>query len=174
MPLESFVPGAVTFPSSTTVTVARATGQSGNLQDDSDRDPAQLNEEGARRGQHASVCDPKVELERVAVRGILHRQAQVQEYKTVGEVQEGFRPNRSTKRMFTKLQSLLERACRRYTVSVMLYLDIKNVVNTINHRAILAVLRACGYPEQDVELFRRMYTGPCLMVANLFGLSATR
>jgi hypothetical protein len=36
----------------------------------------------------------------------------------------------------------------------------------------LAVLRGCGYPEQDVELFRCMYAGTVLMVANQFGLSA--
>jgi hypothetical protein len=96
----------------------------------------------------------------------------IEEYKTVDEVQEGFRPNRSTKRQVTKLQSLLERARRRRTISVMLYLDIKNAFNAINHRAMLAVLRACGYPEQDVELFRRMYAGTFLMVANQFGLSA--
>jgi ribonuclease HI len=96
----------------------------------------------------------------------------IEEYKTVDEAQEGFRPNRNTKRQITKLQCLLERAKRRQTISVMLYLDIKNAFNAINHRAMLAVLRACGYPEQDVELFRRMYAGTFLMVANQFGLSA--
>ena len=96
----------------------------------------------------------------------------IEEYKTVDEAQEGFRPNRNTKRQITKQQCLLERARRRQTISVILYLDIKNAFNAINHRAMLAVLRACGYPEQDVELFRRMYAGTFLMVANQFGLSA--
>jgi hypothetical protein len=57
----------------------------------------------------------------------------IEEYKTVDEVQEGFRLYRSTKRQVTKLQSLLERALRRQTISVMLYLDIKNAFNAINH-----------------------------------------
>jgi hypothetical protein len=87
-------------------------------------------------------------------------------------VQEGFLPNRSTKRQVTKLQSLLELALQRQTILVMLYLDIKNAFNTINHWAMLAVLRACGYSEQDVELSRSMYAGTFLMVANQFGLSA--
>jgi len=95
-----------------------------------------------------------------------------EEYKTVAEVQEGFRANRSTKRQITKLQCLIERSRRRRTISVMLYLDIKNAFNAINHRAMLEVLRACGYPEQDVELFRRMYAGTFLTVTNQFGLSA--
>ena len=50
----------------------------------------------------------------------------IEEYKTVAEVQEGFRANRSTKRQITKLQCLVERSRRRRTISVMLYLDIKN------------------------------------------------
>ena len=95
-----------------------------------------------------------------------------EEYKTVAEVQEGFRANRSTKRQITKLQCLIERSRRRRTISVMLYLDIKNAFNAINHRAMLEVLRACGYPEQDVELFRRMYAGTFLTVTNQFGISA--
>jgi hypothetical protein len=96
----------------------------------------------------------------------------IEKYKTVDKVQAGFQPNRSTKRQVTKLQSLLERALRRQTISVMMYLDIKNAFNTINHWAMLAVLRACGYLEQDIELFRRIYAGTFLMVANQFGLSA--
>jgi hypothetical protein len=76
----------------------------------------------------------------------------IEEYKTVDEAQEGFRPKRSTKLQVTKLQSLFELARRRRTISVMLHLDIKNAITAINHRAILVALRACGYPEQDVSI----------------------
>ena len=54
-----------------------------------------------------------------------------EEYKTVAEVQEGFRANRSTKRQITNLQCLIERSRRRRTISVMLSLDIKNAFNAI-------------------------------------------
>ncbi len=76
----------------------------------------------------------------------------IEEYKTVDDAQEGFQPNRNTKRQITKLQCPLEWARRCQTLSVMLFLDIMNAFNAINHREMLAVLLACGYPEQDVEL----------------------
>ena len=96
----------------------------------------------------------------------------LEDYKIVAEEQEGFRAHRSTKRQITKLQCLLRRARERNTISVRLYLDIKNAFNAVNHRAMLEILRACGFPDKDVELFRRMYGNAFLMVANKFGLSA--
>ncbi len=83
-----------------------------------------------------------------------------EEYNTVAEVQEDFRANRSTKRQIAKLQCLIERSRRCSTISVIVYLDIKNTFNAINHRAMLEVLRAWCYPEEDVELSRRMMQGP--------------
>ena len=59
-------------------------------------------------------------------------------------------------------------------MSVGLYLDIKNSFNAVNHRAILFILEANGYgiPMEDINLFRRMYTGSFLVMVNLFGKSA--
>jgi hypothetical protein len=35
-----------------------------------------------------------------------------------------------------------------------------------------SILEACGFPEADVDLFRRMYAGSFLVMANKFGTSA--
>ena len=54
----------------------------------------------------------------------------------------------------------------------MLYLDIKNAFNAVNHRAIFVVLEAYGFPARDVALLRRMYSQSFLIVGNLFGSTA--
>jgi Reverse transcriptase (RNA-dependent DNA polymerase) len=52
---------------------------------------------------------------------------------------------------------------------VVLYLDIKNAFNAVNHRAIFELLEAYGFHEVDVDLFRRMYKGRILSVHNVLG-----
>ena len=67
--------------------------------------------------------------------------------------------DRSTKRQLGKLHSILaEQRRRKESISVILYLDIKNAFNAINHRAIFYVLEAKGFPSEDIALFKRMYT----------------
>ncbi len=89
------------------------------------------------------------------------------------DTQEGFRRHRSTKRQLGKLHSILaEQQRRKDSISVILYLDIKNAFNAINHRAIFYVLEAKGFPSVDIALFNRMYTGFFLVMANRFGRSA--
>jgi hypothetical protein len=97
-----------------------------------------------------------------------------EDYGLIDDTQEGFRRNRSTKRQLGKLHSILaEQRCRKQSLSVILYLDIKNAFNAVNHRAIFSVLEAKGFPEADIALFRRMYTGSFLVMVNQFGRSAT-
>jgi hypothetical protein len=92
--------------------------------------------------------------------------------RLVDDTQEGFRRHRSTKRQLGKLHSILaEQRRRKESISVILYLDIKNAFNTINHRAIFHVLEAKGFPSEDIALFKRMYTGSFLVMANRFGRS---
>ena len=40
----------------------------------------------------------------------------------------------------------------------MLYLDIKNAFNAVNHRAIFLVLEAYGFSNEDIELLRSLYS----------------
>ena len=57
-------------------------------------------------------------------------------------------------------------------ISVLLYLDIVNVFNSSNDRAIFSVLEAKGFPADDINLFRRMYYGSFLVMVNQFGMTA--
>jgi hypothetical protein len=83
-----------------------------------------------------------------------------EDYGLVDDTQEGFHCHRSTKRQLEKLHSILaEQRRRKDSISVILYLDIKNAFNTTNHRAIFHVLEANGFPSEDIGLFKRMYTG---------------
>ena len=60
----------------------------------------------------------------------------LEDYQLNDDTQEGFHRNRSTKRRFGKLNSILaEQHRRKESLSVVLYLDIKNAFNAVNHRA---------------------------------------
>jgi hypothetical protein len=61
---------------------------------------------------------------------------------------------------------------RKQGLSVVLYLDITNAFNTVNHRAVYHVLEANGFPAADITLFRRLYTGSSFFMSNQFGRSA--
>ena len=65
-----------------------------------------------------------------------------------------------------------EQRLRKQGLSVVLYLDIKNAFNSVNHRAIYHVLEAKGFPAADVTLFRCLYTGCSLVMSNQLGRSA--
>ena len=96
-----------------------------------------------------------------------------EDYGLLDEAQEAFRRGRSTKRQLSKLHSILHHQRRRKaSLSVILYLDIKNAFNAVNHRAIFYILDACGFHEADVALFRRLYGGSSLVMSNKFGTSA--
>jgi hypothetical protein len=96
-----------------------------------------------------------------------------EDYGLVDDTQEGFRRHKSTKCQLEKLHSILaEQLRRKDSVSVILYLDIKNAFNAINHIAIFHVLEAKGFPSEEIALFKKMYTGSFLVMANRFGRSA--
>jgi ribonuclease HI len=96
-----------------------------------------------------------------------------EDYALLDEAQEAFRRGRSTKRQLSKLHSILHHQRKmKADLSVILYLDIKNAFNAVNHRAIFYILEACGFHEADIALFRRLYDGSFLVMANKFGTSA--
>jgi hypothetical protein len=72
------------------------------------------------------------------------------------DAQEAFRKNRSTTRQLCKLQCLLDAQRRAKSLSVMLYLDLANAFNAMNHRAIFHILRLCGFPHEVIKLFIRL------------------
>ena len=51
-------------------------------------------------------------------------------------------------------------------VTIVLYLDIKNGFNAVNHRAIFYILDAKGFLEEDITMFQRMYTGSFLIMGS--------
>jgi ribonuclease HI len=90
----------------------------------------------------------------------------------IDDAQEGFRRHRSTRRQLSKLRTILEQHSKEKSQSVVLYLDIKNAFNAVNHRAVLALLEGYGFHPADVDLFRRMYNGRFISVGNAFGETA--
>jgi hypothetical protein len=66
------------------------------------------------------------------------------------DAQEAFRKGRSTKRLsqLAKHHSILDHQRKlKRGLSVILYLDIKNAFNVVNHRAMFSIMEACGFPE---------------------------
>ncbi len=98
-----------------------------------------------------------------------------EDYGLLDDAQEGFRRGRSTKRQLAKLHCLLaDQRRRKKCISVLLYMDIINAVNSPNHHAIFFIMEANGFPEADVRvaLFRQMYTGSFLVISDPFGITA--
>ena len=80
-----------------------------------------------------------------------------EDYRLLDDTQEGFHWNRNTKRQLGRLRSILaDQRRRKQSLSVFLYLDIKNAFNAVNHRAILHIL--------EVKAFQRQ-TSPCFSVS---------
>ena len=76
----------------------------------------------------------------------------IEDLQLIDDVQEGFRRHRSAKRQLCKIHGILANQRRRKASrSVMLYLDIKNAFNAVNHRAIFQVLEAYGFSRKDIE-----------------------
>jgi hypothetical protein len=96
----------------------------------------------------------------------------LEDHGLLEDAQEAFRKNRSTQRQLCKLQCLLAAQRRTKSLSVMLFLDIKNAFNAMNHRAIFHVMQLCGFPADDIRLFQRLYKRTFLFMGNLFGESA--
>ena len=96
----------------------------------------------------------------------------MERHELLEDAQEAFRKGRSTQRQLFKLQSFLENQRNAKHPVVLLYLDIKNAFNAMNHRALFRIMELCGYPAADIALFQHMYKGTFLFLGNLFGDSA--
>ncbi len=75
----------------------------------------------------------------------------MEDFQLLDDAQEGLRRHLSTKRQVSKLQGLLAQQCRDKGQPVVLFLDIKNEFNTVNHRAIFSLLEANGFNKVDVD-----------------------
>ena len=69
----------------------------------------------------------------------------IEENCIIDDAQEAFRPGRSTIRQLTKIHSILHHERKKQeSLSVILYLDIKNTFNAINHQAIFSIFEAAA------------------------------
>ena len=96
----------------------------------------------------------------------------LEDHGLLEDAREAFRKNCSTQRQLYKLQCLLAAQRRAKSLSVMLFLDIKNAFNAMNHRAIFYVMKLCVFPVAGIRLFQRLYKRTFLFMGNLFGESA--
>ena len=117
----------------------------------------------------ASICTKLIIL-----LNILYRRTSsfMERHELLEDAQEAFRKGRSTQRQLFKLQSFLEDQRNAKHPVVLLYLDIKNAFNAMNHRALFRIMEFCGYPAADIALFQHMYKGTFLFLGNPFGDSA--
>jgi hypothetical protein len=96
----------------------------------------------------------------------------MESHELLEDAQEAFRTGRSTQRQLFKLQCFLEDQRNARHPVVLLYLDIKNAFNAMNHRALFRIMELCGYPAADIALFQHMYKGTFLFLGIPFGDSA--
>ena len=80
-----------------------------------------------------------------------------EEHGILEDAQVAFRRGRSTIRQLYKILCLLDAQRRRKCLSLILFLDLVNASNAMNHSAIFYILRLCGYPDEDIALLIRLY-----------------
>ena len=85
---------------------------------------------------------------------------------------EWARRSRNTRRQIFKLVKQLEDGQRNKTLKVVAQLEFQAAFTSTNPRAVYRTFEACGVPEQDIQLVRRMHQGSWYSVANSFGESA--
>jgi len=73
-------------------------------------------------------------------------------------VQEGFRPDHSTKRQVTRLLSCIKDAERREAKLIVAFLDFENYFNAISIEALFTLLTRFGMAPQDIQLLRGYYS----------------
>jgi hypothetical protein len=95
-----------------------------------------------------------------------------EEHGILEDAQEAFRRSRITIRQLYKILCLLDTQRRRKCISLILFLDLVDVFNAMNHSAIFYILRLCGYPDEDIALLIRLYGRTFLFIGNHFGNNA--
>ncbi len=72
----------------------------------------------------------------------------LEDHGLLEDAQEAFCKDHSTQRQLCKLKYLLaaQRKLEAKSLSVMLFLDIKNTFNSMNHRAIFHIMKLCRFP----------------------------
>jgi hypothetical protein len=122
----------------------------------------------------ASIC-----IKLIILLNILYKRTSsfMERHELLENAQEAFRKGRSTQRQLFKLQSFrksqpLTTGNGRHSVAesvLLLYLDVNNAFNAMNHRALFRIMELCAYPAVDIALFQHMYKGTFLFLGNPFG-----
>ncbi len=90
----------------------------------------------------------------------------MERHELLEDVQEAFRKCSSMQQQHFKLQSFLEDQRNANHPVVLLYLDIKNAFNAMNHCALFHIMELCAFPATDIALFQHMYKGTFLFHGN--------
>ncbi len=96
----------------------------------------------------------------------------MERHELLEDVQEALGKCCSMQQQLFKLQSFLEDQRNSKHPVVLLYLDIKNAFNAMNHCALFHIMELCGFSATDIALFQHMYKGTLLFHGNPFGNSA--
>ena len=95
-----------------------------------------------------------------------------EEHGILEDAQEAFRRNRSTIRQLQKILCILDAQRRQKSRSLILFLDLINAFNAMNHSAIFSILQLYGFPDADIALMTRLYDHTFLFTGIFFGNSA--
>ena len=90
------------------------------------------------------------------------------------DVQEGFRPERSTKRQVIRLLSCINDAKREGKKLFVTFLDFENYFNTISLNCLFELLRKFGMAEEDIQLLEGYYQNAYFQVVQENGNKTAR
>ena len=84
-------------------------------------------------------------------------------------MQEGFRPERSTKRQVMRLLNCINDAKRNGKQLIVAFLDFENYFNAIGLECLFEILEKFGMTKEDVELLKQYYAHSYFQVAQESG-----
>ena len=104
-----------------------------------------------------------------------HRLSRASEARGVfEEIQEGFRPGRSTKRQAVRLLSCLQSLRHGGGRVFVAFLDFENYFNTISLQALFYILRQSQLCEKDVQALERYYQAAYMQIRQEDGSSSAK
>ena len=76
----------------------------------------------------------------------------------IGNAQEGFRSSKSTSRQLQRLVHCLEDASLFDRDIYLLYIDLSNAFNTIDHQKLFKIMNDLGFPPDAIAVIRGIYS----------------
>jgi len=98
----------------------------------------------------------------------------LEERGVLGDVQEGFRPDRSTKRQVLRLLNCINDAKRNEKKLIVAFLDFENYFNAIGLECWFEILEKFGMAKEDVRVLRQYYEHSYFQVVQESGEATAR